>query len=266
MAGVAAEQIIALEAAVADIGSLYVVARGYAALRERAETELLPQVAALSSRLRRLVRQARLGDDELDAAAREIVAVGFTWRAALEELRTSAIYRRALAAFAADRQDDLSDLLPRVFAGLHSEAPPPHLCFPFSPSSRRRRPGHSPFVDPIECADTLTALLRDGIEPAAEGTEWWDRDLPSIDCTDASAALETPIWLQAKGSDLSVAVFRVESSPSLRLFTARLRAPMQAGLAQEASDEWWQAYEESYSTYRQVLRKELLARGVALVE
>ena len=262
---VSAEQLIALEAAVAELGTLYTVARGFAALQARAEAELLPQLSTLSARLRGLARTARLTDDELDAAAHQIVAVGSVWRLALEQVRASAEYERARAAFAEDRQDALAEVLPRIFAGLHVLRPVPSLYFSVSPASGRRRPGASPFLSPPECADKIVRVIAEGLTPEANGGEWWEHDLPSIACADDPAALETPIWLRLDAADVRVCVFNSHDDPGLRLYTPRLRAPMSVGLAADATDEWWEAYEESYRAFRGALEKELGARGQRVV-
>jgi len=76
---VSAEQLIALEATVAEIARLYTVATGYAALRARAEAELLPRLNALAGRLRTLVRTAQLTEDAIDGVATEILVLGSEW-------------------------------------------------------------------------------------------------------------------------------------------------------------------------------------------
>src|SRR5437867_762363 len=65
-AGVSAEQIIALEAALSDLSDLYAIARGFTMLQPRAEAELLPQISALGTRLRSLVRTRQLDDAAID--------------------------------------------------------------------------------------------------------------------------------------------------------------------------------------------------------
>jgi hypothetical protein len=37
-------------------------------------------------------------------------------------------------------------------------------------------------------------------------------------------------------------------------------------VAPEATDEWWQAYEESFASFRQALRHELARGGVSVEE
>ncbi len=263
-----AEQLIALEAAQAELGTLYLVACGFSALRTRAEAELLPRVDGLGRRLRRLLRTAQLSDDAVEAAAREVLELRSAWQADLERVRTSAVYQRALAALTEDRQDELRTLIPHVLAGLRLVSPAPPLYFPVSPSSGRRRPGSSPFLSPPECAERIVRLLAEGYEPEAGGTEWWEREFAFISCADHPAALETPISLRLASGDVRVGVFTANHDLGLRIFTPRLRAPMSIVLAADATDEWWEAYQDSYREFRTALERELTTRGytVSVVE
>ncbi len=258
---VSAEQLIALEAAVAELGSLYTVARSFAALQQRAETILLPGIAALSAQLRDRVRHAHLSEDELNSVAHEIVALGSEWRCELERVHGSAVYQQALRAFAQERQDELRELLPRIFADMRVVSPAPSLYFPISPSSGRQRAGGSHFLSAEQCAEKLSEALAAGLTPDEGGAEWWECELPSIDCADTAAALESPLALRLAAADVHVAVFARVDEPTYRIFTARLRGPMSIVLAAEANDEWWEAYEESYRDFRGALQRELGARG-----
>ncbi len=261
-----AEQLIALEGALAELGTLYTVARTFAALQERAENTLLPRVVALGSRLRSLVRAGHLSEEALGSAAGEIIAVGSEWRYELERVRSSAVYRQALQAFAEDRQEELAQLIPQVFAGVHPVCPPPALYFPVSPSSGRRRPGSSPFLTASECADKIAQALSEGLRPEEGGTEWWERELPSIECAETAAALETPIALRLDAvrlgaADVRVITFISGDDTGYRIFTPCLHAPMSIALAVQATDEWWEAYEESYRAFRDALQGQLQSRG-----
>jgi hypothetical protein len=256
-----AEQLIALEGALAELGTLYTVARTFAALQERAEATLLPRIVALGSKLRSLVRAGHLSEDALGAAAQEIVAVASEWRSELEQVHSSAVYQQALRAFAEDCQRELAQLIPRIFAGVRLISSAPALYFPISPSSGRCQPGSSPFLSPSKCADKIAAALSEGLGPEEGGTEWWERELPFIGCADTAATLETPIALRLAEADVRVSAFASSDDAGYRIYTARLRVPMSIVLAAEATDEWWQAYEESYRAFRDALRRELQSRG-----
>jgi hypothetical protein len=261
---VSAEQLIALEAAVAELGTLYVIARSLAALQVQAETELLPRTISLASRLRSLVRAAKLTPGEMDSAAREILALRSQWRLELDQVRASATYQQALAALSTDRQEELATLVPRVFAGVRIAQPHPDLYFPVSPSSGRRRPGSGPFLSAADCADKIAGILAEGVMPEDAGSEWWERELPFISCAATPAALDTPISLRLAASDASVTVFAVLDEPGFRIFTPRLRRPMSVLLATAAPDEWWEAYEDSYHAFRDALQRELAGRGYSV--
>jgi hypothetical protein len=251
-----------LEAAVAELGSLYTVARTFTALEMRAESELLPRVAALGRRLRGLVRRAQLSQADVDAASAEVLSVRAQWRAALEGVRSSAIFGRALAAFAAGEQDELARLLPLIFARLRRVHPTALLYFPLSLSTHRRRPGQNPFLGAAESAERVTEALGNGLAPEVAGSEWWERELPFLSCAETPAAFDGPLTLAADLSDAAIAVFAPEDEAAFRIFTPRLRVPMTPVLAAEASDEWWNAYAESYDRFREALRSTLAARGI----
>jgi hypothetical protein len=258
---VSAEQLIALEAAMAELGTLYAAARSFTALRPRAEAELLPRLLSLGSELRSRVRALRLTEPDLERAAQEIRSVRSAWRLELEQLRASSEYQRALAAYTADRQDELAHQIPRVLAGLSALRAASDLYFPVSPSTGRRRPGFSPFLSAGECADRILCTLREGIEPGEGVGEWWETDFPAIACAANPAALESPIALRLAAAEVRVAVFADLDDPGLKVFTPRLRAPMSIALASEATDEWWEAYDDTYATFRTALERELAARG-----
>jgi hypothetical protein len=261
MLDMSAEQLIALEAALAELGTLYASAKGFTALQPRADAELLPRLIGLGSSLRSRLRHAQLNQDEIDAVAEEIVALRSDWRSQLEQLRFSSVYQQARIALAEERPDDLETLIPQVFAGLHRVQPAPSLYFSVSPSSGRRRPGSSPFVSAPECATRVVHLLTAGVTPEESTDDWWERDLPSIRCADAMEGLETPIALQLAAAHVRVAVFALHDEPSFRIFTRCLRAPFSVVLAAEATDEWWEAYDDSYRSFRTALQNELAARG-----
>jgi len=252
---------MALEAAVAELGALYATARGFTALQARAEGELLPQVTALSSRLRRLVRRAELTDAAIELIARELLAAGSQWHLELQRVRDSTAYQRAVAALRADAQATLAELIPQVFADLRVIVPAPTLYFPVSPSSGRRRPGGSPFLSPPACADRLLQMVAEGLDPDAS-EEWWDQDLPSLTCAGTPAALESPIALCLASEHVRVTVFGAADGAMRRVFTRHLRGPLSITLAADATDERWEAYADSYRAFRDALHAELGRRGV----
>lgn len=266
MVDVSAEQLIALEAALAELSTVCAVARSFVLLRTSAEEDWLPRLLEMGSRLRRLLRAARLSAAEVERAAAEILDLRARWRAALDQVRAAPAYQSALAAWAANDQGGLADFIPRVFAGVQVVRPTPTLFFPVSPSSGRRRPGSSPFLSASECAQRILQSLAAGIEPDRGGAEWWECELPYITGAGAPAVLDAPIALRLAVPDCQVAVFGVADEPTFRIFTPCLRATMAVNVAAEATDEWWQAYDESFASFRQALRRELERCGMSVEE
>jgi len=266
MADVSAEQIIALEAALSDLSDLYAIGRTFTALQARAEGEWLPRLNALGAGLRRRLRSGELDDAAIERTATEILGYAALWRSELEALRSSPVYLRALRAVAENRQGELAEVIPAVFALLHVVRPVPSLHFPVSPTAGRRRPGASPFLSPAECADRIGQLMAAGIPSVSGSADWWERELPSIACSDTAAGLETPIALRVAAADVRVTVSADAHLATLRVFASRLCAPMTVVLARDATDEWWEAYEDSYRSFRDALEQELAARGQKVIE
>ena len=246
----------------AELGTLYAVAKSFASLRQAAEEEFLPRLLQFGTRLRRLLRQARLSAAEVERAATEVVELRSHWRAALEQVRASPSYQAALRAWTADDQDRLAEEIPRVFKHMCLLHPVTSLFFPVSPSSGRRRPGASPFLSAGAAAERISHVLANGIEPDSDGADWWDQELQYISATDEPNGLDTPIALQVTPADCHVAVFGGGDDAGLRIFTPCLQTRLTVVLAPEAGDEWWQAYDESYTAFRQRLCAELERRGI----
>ena len=254
------EPSIALEAALADLSALYPVARGFTALQDAAEHELLPFLSRLGAALRSLQRKHGLDDAAAQSAATAILGESARWHEALEALHTSAAYRAALDAWQANDQGALARCIPSVLAGHTPIDPVPPLYFPFAISSGRRRPGSSPFLSPQACADAIDTLAIDGIccEPCSG--PWWDRELQPLVCAADALALASPITLRKAIEPRSLSVFAVADELTLRVFSPIVRGPFSVVLAAEAEDEWWEAYEDSYQVFRDRLHRELQRR------
>lgn len=258
-----AEHLVALEAALAELGGLYTAARNFVALETRADDELLPQLTALSARLRALHRGGAIGPPQIDEVSREILSLRGSWQAAFDEIRQSALFTDTCRAFERDDQDALATLIPSLFAGFERTAPPPRARFGISAAVRRRKAGTSPFLGASDCAEKLAATVRDGIVPRADGEAWWDTALPSIPCVAAPGDLETPFAVALPGDEITAAVFAGDTEIGYRIFTPRLRGDFVVEIAAAVDDEWWQAFELPFEEFRAELREQLEARGIA---
>jgi len=256
-----AEQLIGLEAALGELGGLYVAARRFAPLRAAAENELLPATGRLGAALRALLRRGRFDDAAADAAAREIARLRADWLARLEALRRTPAYQRALAAWEAVDGAGLSASLPELLADLSLLARPPTLFAGVSAASGRRRPGARPFLTTAACAEKVAGYRDEGVPCETGGDRWWDRELSAIQLVDDPQALDTPIALRIEPASSSPPVFRLAGSALFHVFCRVLRVPFTVTLQRDTDDEWWAAY-ESYPAYRDELAGHLERLGL----
>ncbi len=258
-----AETIIALQAAMVDLSSLYDVARNFTELQAEAEGPLISRMTALGGLLRRAVRQDSL-EEHLEKGSREIFALATEWRERIEKMRDTAAYREARDAYESGDPTRLAVALPALFSRICVLESAPDLYFPFSASSGQRARGRSPFLAPSLCADSLVSLLRNGIPADPLGTDdWWDQDFLYIACAASPDALESPIWLRARAEAVPSPVFTVVATDELRLYSPHFQAEFQIGFTEDVTDEWWLAYDGSFPEFRTALERELWVRGVS---
>ncbi len=256
-----AEQLIALEAALGELGTLYIAAKRFTALRSAADADLLPSTARLGAMLRTLLRRGQFDDAAVAIAARDIARLRTHWEAELAAVRDSPAYRQALAAWEAGDAAILRRALPNILADIAPITPPPALFVGVSAASGRRRPGARPFLTAEECAEKIAGYRDHGIPCEAGGTHWWDRELATVPAADDPEALDTPIALRLDTDRLGLPVFRLRGGALYHLCCQTLRVPFSVALQADVEDEWWQAYEESYGAYRDQLRQHLQRLG-----
>jgi hypothetical protein len=259
---VKAEHLVALEAALAELGELYTAARNFVALKDVADAQLLPELADLSARLRALHRGRGIGQREIDDVSRQILDLRSSWQGKLEEVRTSALFNDACRAFERDDQEKLAPLVPLIFAGLERVEAPPRARFAVSAEVRRRGPGTSPFLTAEACAAKLEKIVEEGVTPSVHAPEWWLSALPSIHFVGNSADLDTPFAVALSGNEIAAAVFAGDTEIGYRLFTPRQRGAFVVEIAGEVDDEWWQAFEQPFEEFRSELKRQLKAKGI----
>lgn len=258
--------LLALEQAMHDVAVLYTSACSFAALKEEAEKRLRPELTALSSQLRAATRAARtsqgsLGATQLEAFAKQILALHQGWTARIEAERQGPNYRSALVALNQRHWETLEHLLPRVFSDL---APAPQDTVVFLPldASRPRARNTRPFRSPGECAAWIEELLRQGIVPD-EGDTWWTQDFPYLQAAAEAECLAVPLWLQAPRPSVDAAVLLDRSAPGVvRIYGRLVRARWAVGIAETTEDEWWLSQNDSLASYRQALLRELEHRKI----
>jgi hypothetical protein len=259
----AVEELIGLQAALGELGRLYVVAKNYRQLRAPAERELLAQTAALGARLRHALRQGGMDAPLVDDAARQIAGLRHQWRQRLEELRASPLYQQCLRAWSVNAAAELASLVPELFADVEHGAPSPFLYYGVSLAPARRGP--RPFLSPEACATKIAAYRDQGVSAEVEGTEWWDTELASVELVSDADALEVPVALRFETAKVPLPLFTVAGSGICRAYGRVLNAPFDVCLQEEVSDEWWQAFDESYAKWRAVVAERLTDRAIGVV-
>lgn len=283
-----AERLIALEAALADVSGLYAVARRYVALRERAESELLPMLTNLGAELRSLRRRQQLDDEAAMQVVTRILGEAARWHEALAALHGSATYQEALAAWRSSDQSVLQHTIPLVLAGYRLVPTPPALAFPLSVTRRARRSGGSPFLGLAAYAEQIEDIITNGLCREDAGGAWWDSELQPLICAAAAADLGSSLALRKQRSpsaehlpipslesmrpmqttntfkdphDDALAVFAADDDSTLRVFVQKLCGPFTIVVAAQPEDEWWEAYESSYPEFCVNLKRTLEAHG-----
>lgn len=258
MDGAESERLIAFEAAMQELSELQAAASRYAALRAEAET-LLGELMDLGRVLRQAARRGLFSEDAVAQSVEQVRRLRAAWLERLETLRQSDVYQRALAAYAADEQSALADVLPSIFADLERVLPPSPLFRPLALAAHRRS-GPSPFRPPAEVAAEVETLARDGLQPRARGRRWWDADLPALELAPDLAAVDSPAVLSLAALPAGVEAFR--DGEAIVVFTPRLRSALAVVLADRSDDSWYEATHGSYEEYRAELEHALTGRGL----
>lgn len=249
----------ALEASIADLGTLLVQMDKFRAAATDEARGLRGACLAIGDRARRAHRHATL-----DAAlAGDLAADAAAARTALErwlaDVRSSPPYRAAVAALAAADERGLRASLTALFAGVEAVEPPEALFHPVA-WQRRGRPRPAP-----EIADDLVRVRADGIagenDPAAVGV---DPALPGV-VLQAAPPPGAPLYLVVRGPARPSWVLALRASGEFVVPGARLRAAFAVGLAADDEEEV-DAWTMDPVAYRDALRAACTARALPLDE
>jgi len=247
----------ALEAAIADLGTLLVQMDKFRAAEASDARALRAACLALGDRARRAHRHGMLDAvlaTELRTDAAEAQAMLERW---LGELRASRAYRDAVEALGTGDDGRLRTSLCALFAGVDAVDPPDVLFHPVS-WQRRGRPRRA-----AEVADEIVRLRAEGLDAESDpATPGVDPALPGV-FLHATPPLGAPVFLVLRGAARPGWVLRLATSGDLIAPGPRLRTPFTVGLAavdDEDLDAW------SPVGYREDLETALVARRVPLDE
>ena len=247
----------ALEAAIADLGTLLVQLDKFRAGAAADARDLRTACHAIGDRARRAHKHGGLDG----ALARELHADAGAARVALERwlgaVRASPVHRAAVAALGAGDDVALRAALPELFAGVEGVAPPPALFHPVG-WQRRGRP-----LPPGDVAAELVHLLAEGLpgddDLAAPGV---DPGLPGV-VMSATPPLGAPVYVVLRDAARPAWALRLVATGDFVVPGMVLRVPFAVGLASpddEDLDEWTL----DPAAYRDALAAAITARGLSL--
>ena len=247
----------ALEAAIADLGTLLVQMDKFRAGAAGDARDLRATCHAIGDRARRAHKHGGLDV----ALAQELHGDAAAARVALErwlaEVRASPAHRTAVAALATGDDAALRAALPALFADVEDVAPPPAL---FHPVAWQRRGRPLP-ADAI--AGELLRLRAEGLpgddDVAAPGV---DAGLPGV-VMSAAPPLGAPVYVVLREAARPPWALRLVATGDFVVPGARLVTPFAVGLASpddEELDEWTL----DPAAYRDALVAAITAHGLSL--
>jgi hypothetical protein len=246
----------ALEAAIADLGSLLVRLEKYRRGRAPDATALQHEAMVLGDRARRASRSGALDDAaaaRLQAEAGQLVG---RVREILAEVHDAPAYRAALEAHAVGDHATLARTLPTVFAGLEPVTAPLAL---FRPVAWRRRNRPRPAPDLVaEVASLVSGGLIGEGDDLAPGV---DPALPAI-VLETELPLDEPVVLRIAGPALGVRVHRLEATGEHLVHAARLRVPFTVLLARDLDPDALESTPLDYARWRAEIATALTAAGI----
>jgi len=245
-----------LEEAIADSGLLLLELEKFRGAPGASGVSLRAEALGLGDRSRRLHRSGTLDEAAAAVLVREAHAVVERLRRSLREMRDASDYRAAVVAHRAGDHAALAALLPEVFLGLESVAPPPAL-FHAVAWLRRNRPR-----PPADVAADLARLRDAGLvaegDAAARGS---DPELPAVPLLQAPPAGD-PIALRFEGAGLPPALFRLRDTDEYLVHVPLLRAPFAAVVARSLDPDELGEISVDHPRYRDGLLEALERAGV----
>jgi hypothetical protein len=252
------DAVVALEEAIADLGTLLVEMDKFRARATSDATALRAACLAIGDRARHAHRHGTLDD----ALARPLAAEAADARARLvgwlAAIRASAAYARAVDALAGGDSTALRSALPALFDGVAVVAPPAVLFHPV-PWQRRGRPRPAG-----EIADELERWRAEGLpgerDPGAPGV---DPALPGV-VLQPAPPVGAPVYVAVSGNARPPWVLELAGSGDLVVPGERWRTAFAVALALPEDD--LDAWVLDPLAFRSELEAALAARGLPRAE
>jgi hypothetical protein len=248
----------AVEARIAEIGSLAGEGDRYRLVRSGGGPALLDESLALAREARRLYRRRPDDARAIASVAERLGVVAARYGTLIERARTTADYLAAVAAWHAGDAPALARLIPAVFADVAVTAVGGPLHHPVAIMGRENRP-----IDPATVAAHVSALAEEGLTPAEPGSGTAsDAGLRAVLLYTSWATLDTPLALRLPPGRVGLPLFRVGAADEILVYTARVAGDLEVVLAAVAPDQdRWPEVGVDYAAYRDALAIALAAAG-----
>jgi hypothetical protein len=174
---------------------------------------------------------------------------------AIDDVRTSQIYREAVAHFSEGEAERAATGAIEIFASVVPHAATDTLYWAM-PIRGERSGAH--FLEPEECASRLSMIAAEGVPAAAEQLDLGgDEAIRPVLLTDEHDGSESPIALTFEPGTLPGRVCRLDGSNVALFYAERLRADFTVRCTPIVSDEWWSIRPDAYREYVVALRQAL---------
>jgi len=249
-------------ALIRDAGLSAECARRYRALATTIAEPTFDRVLELGSTIRRAGRDAPGSERELLAAVEELRQLLARSEAGIADVRTSAGYREAVAAFAAG---DAARTVPLAIAVFTDVVPGDSAGVATWDVPLGTGPGGEHFVTPEECAARIVGIAGGGL-PASSPPPHLGADdtITPVTLGVGLANADGPVTLAFEVEQLPGPICRLEHSTLALFYADRLHAPFAVRCAAGVTDEWWNIRPDAYAKWIEALGPLLQSQGLTM--
>ena len=249
-------------ALIRDAGLSAECARRYRTLATIVAEPTFDRALALGSTIRRAGRDPLGAEHELLAAVEELRQLLARSEAAIAEVRASASYREAVAAFTAGAVHRTAPLAIEVFTDVvgGDSAGAATWDVPLGTG-----PGGEHFVSPEECAARIAEIARTGLHAASPPPRLGaDDTITPVTLGLGIGDADGPVTLAFELEQLPGPICRLEHSTLALFYAGRLHAPFTVRCAAGVTDEWWNIRPDAYAKWIEALGPLLQSQGLVM--
>jgi hypothetical protein len=247
-------------ALIREVGRSAQRARRYRNLATQVATPVFDRALAIGSDIRRTIRSSEPHPTAIAAAIAELRGLLAACENAIARVQVSALYREAVASFAAGATAQVAALAPTIFTDVTPHAPTGILYWAV-PISGGRSGAH--FLPPTEFAARVQQMATEGLLAAPSPPEFGGDDtIAPVLLSDKHDGSESPVALAFEPHTLSAPVCRLDGSNVVLFYAKRLSAAFTVTCSRSVDDEWWNVRPDAYQEYLAELREALIARAL----